>query len=85
MDTRTEPDDTDRLLVNAAQRGDREAFSRIYEANVSRVYHYLLTIVPQPADAEDATAEVFIKPESTEGGRRVSILKRPEGALLNLG
>ena len=25
------------------------------------------------------------KPESTEGGRRVSILKRPEGALLNLG
>ena len=26
-----------------------------------------------------------IKPESTEGGRRVSILKWPEGALLNLG
>ena len=25
------------------------------------------------------------KPESTEGGRRVSILKWPEGALLNLG
>ena len=24
-------------------------------------------------------------PESTEGGRRVSILKWPEGALLNLG
>ena len=29
------------------------------------------------------TAE--LKPESTEGGRRVSILKWPEGALLNLG
>ena len=26
-----------------------------------------------------------LKPESTEGGRRVSILKWPEGALLNLG
>ena len=25
------------------------------------------------------------KPESTEGGRLVSILKWPEGALLNLG
>ena len=25
------------------------------------------------------------KPESTEGGRRGSILKWPEGALLNLG
>ena len=26
-----------------------------------------------------------VYPESTEGGRRVSILKWPEGALLNLG
>ena len=32
-------------------------------------------------DAIDAVS----KPESTEGGRRVSILKWPEGALLNLG
>ena len=31
-------------------------------------------------------AEVVVaNPESTEGGRRVSILKWPEGALLNLG
>ena len=29
--------------------------------------------------------ELDFKPESTEGGRRVSILKWPEGALLNLG
>ena len=28
---------------------------------------------------------VMSYPESTEGGRRVSILKWPEGALLNLG
>ena len=27
----------------------------------------------------------ILYPESTEGGRRVSILKWPEGALLNLG
>ena len=31
------------------------------------------------------TKEKFPKPESTEGGRLVSILKWPEGALLNLG
>ena len=38
-----------------------------------------LRMVPERPDlAED-------KPESTEGGRRVSILKWPEGALLNLG
>ena len=65
-------------LVKAAQQGDREAFAVLYEANVGRVYHYLLGRVSQPADAEDVTAEVFIramkalrsyKPESTEGHR----------------
>ena len=30
-------------------------------------------------------AVIMFKPESTEGGRLVSILKWPEGALLNLG
>ncbi len=35
-------------------------------------------------DEPEATA-AELKPESTEGGRRVSILKWPEGALLNLG
>ncbi len=33
----------------------------------------------------DGLGGVEVKPESTEGGRRVSILKWPEGALLNLG
>ncbi len=32
-----------------------------------------------------STPTFMYKPESTEGGRRVSILKWPEGALLNLG
>lgn len=48
-------------LVRAAQSGDREAFASIYEANVDRVYHYLLRRMGQPADAEDVTAEVFIR------------------------
>ena len=48
-------------LVSAAQSGDREAFASIYEANVDRVYHYLLRRMGQPADAEDVTAEVFIR------------------------
>ena len=29
--------------------------------------------------------EIETKPESTEGGRRVSVLKWPKGAPLNLG
>ena len=32
-----------------------------------------------------ATVAAIVKPESTEGGRLVSILKWPEGAPLNLG
>ncbi len=48
-------------LIRAAQKGDREAFSRLYEANVDRVYRYLLGRVGQPADAEDVAAEVFIR------------------------
>ena len=32
-----------------------------------------------------ASGVAFTKPESTEGGRLVSILKWPEGAPLNLG
>ena len=71
--------------VRAAQQGDREAFGRLYESNAERVYKYLLSRTGNPTDAEDVTSEVFVKPESTEGGRLVSILKWPEGAPLNLG
>ena len=44
-------------LVRAAQMGQREAFAILYEANVERVYRYLLARLGQPADAEDVTAE----------------------------
>ena len=40
-------------LVRAAQRGQREAFARLYETHVERVYRYLLSRLGQPADAED--------------------------------
>ena len=48
-------------LVEAAKRGDREAFAMLYEANVDRVYHYLLGMMRHQADAEDVTAEVFMR------------------------
>ena len=48
-------------LVGAAQRGDRDALAMLYEANVERVYRYLLGRMGQQADAEDVTAEVFIR------------------------
>ena len=48
-------------LVSSAQRGDREAFARLYEANVERVYRYVLTRTGDSTDAEDVTSEVFIR------------------------
>lgn len=48
-------------LILAAQQGDREAFAQLYELNVDKVYYYLLKRMGQPADAEDMTAEVFIR------------------------
>ncbi len=48
-------------LVHAAQKGDREAFARLYEANAERIYRYVLARVGEPADAQDVTAEVFIR------------------------
>ena len=48
-------------LVLAAQKGDRDAFAQLYEANVDRIYRYLLARLTEPADAEDVTAEVFVQ------------------------
>ena len=53
--------DREAELVGAARRGDRDAFAMLYEANVERVYRYLLGRMGQQADAEDVTAEVFIR------------------------
>lgn len=47
-------------LVYSAQSGNREAFARLYEANVERVYRYLLSRTGNSADAEDITSDVFI-------------------------
>ena len=48
-------------LVLSAQEGDRDAFAQLYEANVDRIYRYLLARLTEPADAEDVTAEVFMQ------------------------
>ncbi len=56
-----EADYNEERVIRAAQAGDREAFASLYEAHVDRVYHYLLRRMGQPADAEDVTAEVFIR------------------------
>ena len=53
---------------------ERDAVSRLRDGDIGGL-EALVKDYQRPA----------FKPESTEGGRRVSILKWPEGALLNLG
>jgi RNA polymerase sigma-70 factor (ECF subfamily) len=57
-----EPDDreAERLLVEAAQR-DPARYAALYEAQFDTVYAYVARRVPDRAEAEDLTAEVFRK------------------------
>lgn len=48
-------------LVRRAQNGDSEAFGKIYDLLVTRVYRFTLWRVGQREDAEDITEEVFLK------------------------
>lgn len=56
-------------LVRAAQRGDREAFGRLY-ARFSRFVHALLLARVPAAEAADLTQEVFLQAWLRLGGLR---------------
>jgi len=56
---RAGPDDADRTLLAAARRGDREAFSHLYETHVRDVYRYALRMLRDTSAAEDITQDVF--------------------------
>ena len=47
--------------INAARRGDEAAIASLYELHVDSIYRYIFYRVPTSADAEDLTAEVFLK------------------------
>ena len=51
---------TERGLIEAAVRGDVEAFGQLYNISVSQVYRYVAYRVPLPSEAEDLTAQVFL-------------------------
>lgn len=50
---------TDDNAVRLAVSGDVDAFSYIYEKNVTRIYNYIFYRIGSEADAEDLTARVF--------------------------
>jgi RNA polymerase sigma-70 factor (ECF subfamily) len=57
----TDPLPGERHLVRRAQSGDTEAFARLYDGYVDRIYRYAYFRVPDDQTAEDITAQVFLK------------------------
>lgn len=53
--------------VDAAKRGERDAFGQIYDRFQPAVYRYALVRVRMAADAEDVTAETFMAAFRTIG------------------
>ena len=47
-------------LIEAARRGDREAFDAIVQTRLDTVYRTAFTILGNEADAQDATQETFV-------------------------
>jgi RNA polymerase sigma-70 factor (ECF subfamily) len=52
---------TEENAVSRASQGDAEAFSFLYERNVTRIYNYIYYRIGSEADAEDLTARVFYR------------------------
>lgn len=48
-------------LVESAQKGDRHAFSEIYESYIVPIFRFIYFRVRSRADAEDLTQNVFLK------------------------
>ncbi len=54
-------DQSEAYLVQQAINYDNSAFAALYDRCLSRVYYHVFYRVPDPADAEDITQEVFVK------------------------
>jgi RNA polymerase sigma-70 factor, ECF subfamily len=52
---------TDENAVARASQGDADAFSFLYERNVTRIYNYIYYRIGSETDAEDLTARVFYR------------------------
>ena len=55
------PDFDERSVVKAAQTGNRDALSALYEHYFPKVYRYVAARLPASEDAEDVTTEVFLR------------------------
>ncbi|MCS6908177.1 MAG: sigma-70 family RNA polymerase sigma factor [Anaerolineales bacterium] len=54
-------EETEEQLLSLAASGDKEAFGRLYQKYVGRIYNYVYFRTGSQADAEDLTARVFMR------------------------
>ncbi len=54
-------DDSERSLVQRAQRGDEQAFATLFQSHKKRVYSVCLLMTKDVAEAEDLTQEAFLQ------------------------
>lgn len=52
---------TEEVLISKAVKGDKKAFTDLYEIHLSRVYRHIYYRVGTASDAEDLTQEVFLR------------------------
>ena len=57
----TDRDESERNLVQRAQRGDEQAFASLFESHKKRVYSVCLLMTKDIAEAEDLTQEAFLQ------------------------
>src|SRR5512142_2405579 len=53
--------ETEAEIVQRARNGDSDAFGRLYEKSLDRVYRYIYFRVTDDDIAEDLTSKVFLK------------------------
>ncbi len=54
-------DEPERQVIEAAQTGDLEALSHLYDTHINQVYRYALARLANVQDAEDVAEEIFLK------------------------
>ncbi len=59
-------------LVRQAQAGDENAFARLYDAYLERIYRYIYFRVAEEQVAEDITSQVFLKAWETLDRYRIT-------------
>ncbi len=72
--------DEERILVLRAARHDAEAFAQLYDRYVEKIFKYIYYKLGSKSDAEDLTAQVFLKAWEAIG--RYRLTERPFSAWL---